>query len=98
MTNEELNSVIMRAEDEYERIKDTVHEQYDEIIRLDEECKTMNDEIRNYANEIILLKRNIRPLISMLRELDLEKNDKETIREVLNYIADTLEGNIDNLK
>ena len=30
-------------------------------------------------------------LISMLRELDLEKNDVETIRYVLNYIANELE-------
>lgn len=37
-------------------------------------------------------------LISMLRELDLEKNDKETIREVLNYIADMLEQYIDDIK
>jgi len=37
-------------------------------------------------------------LISMLRELDLEKNDKETIREVLNYIADMLEEYIDDIK
>lgn len=27
----------------------------------------------------------------MLRELDLDKNDKETIKEVLNFIADKLE-------
>ena len=31
-------------------------------------------------------------LISMLRDLDLEKNDKDTIRYVLNFIADELEG------
>ena len=37
-------------------------------------------------------------LISMLRDLDLEKNDKETIREVLNYIADMLEEYIDDIK
>lgn len=37
-------------------------------------------------------------LISMLRELDLEKNDKETIREVLNYIANMLEEYIDDIK
>lgn len=30
-------------------------------------------------------------LISMLRELDLEKNSKEQIRYVLNFIADELE-------
>jgi hypothetical protein len=30
-------------------------------------------------------------LADMLRELDLDKNDKETIKEVLNFIADKLE-------
>lgn len=30
-------------------------------------------------------------LIAMLRELDLDKNDKEAIRYVLNFIADELE-------
>lgn len=30
-------------------------------------------------------------LIDMLRELDVEKNDKKTIKEVLNFIADKLE-------
>lgn len=30
-------------------------------------------------------------IILMLRELDLEKNDTRTIREVLDFIADELE-------
>lgn len=30
-------------------------------------------------------------LVDMLRELDLEKNDTQTIREVLNFIADKIE-------
>ena len=30
-------------------------------------------------------------LADMLRELDLDKNNKETIKEVLNFIADKLE-------
>lgn len=34
-------------------------------------------------------------LIDMLRELDIEKNDKEAIKEVLNFIADKLEEYID---
>lgn len=34
-------------------------------------------------------------LIDMLRELDLEKNDKKTIKEVLKFIADKLEEYID---
>lgn len=30
-------------------------------------------------------------LADMLRELDLDKNDKKTIKEALNFIADKLE-------
>lgn len=37
-------------------------------------------------------------LICMLRELDLIKNDTDSIRYVLNYIADELEKYIDDIK
>ena len=37
-------------------------------------------------------------LIDMLRELDTEKNDKKTIKEVLNFIADKLEELIEEVK
>ena len=37
-------------------------------------------------------------LISMLEELDTEKNDSETLREVLDYIADMLKQFIDDIK
>lgn len=37
-------------------------------------------------------------LIDMLRELDIEKNDKKTIKEVLNFIADKLEELIEEVK
>ena len=37
-------------------------------------------------------------LIAMLREIDLEKNDIETIREVLDYIAEELDKYIDDIK
>ena len=37
-------------------------------------------------------------LISMLEELDIEKNDKETIKEVLNYIANELKQYINDIK
>ena len=36
-------------------------------------------------------------LISMLREIDLDKNDKETIRYVLDEIADRLADIIDGV-
>lgn len=34
-------------------------------------------------------------LIEMLRELDTEKNDAKTIKEILEFIADRLEDLID---
>lgn len=37
-------------------------------------------------------------LLKMIREIDLEKNNKETIREVLDYIADELEKYIDLIR
>lgn len=37
-------------------------------------------------------------LIDMLRKLDIEKNDKKTIKEVLNFIADKLEDLIEEVK
>lgn len=37
MTNEEIQEIVAKAEDNYDRLKDKVHEQYDEIKRLKEE-------------------------------------------------------------
>lgn len=37
-------------------------------------------------------------LIDMLRELDLDKNDKKTIKEVLDFVADKLEEMIGDLQ
>ena len=35
-------------------------------------------------------------LVDMLKEIDLEKNDKETIREVLNFIAEKLKDYVES--
>ena len=42
-------------------------------------------------------KEELEHLILMLRELDLKKNNIETIRYVLNYIADSLTEIIDKI-
>ena len=34
-------------------------------------------------------------LVDMLKEVDLEKNDKETIREVLNFVAEKLKDYVE---
>lgn len=41
---------------------------------------------------------NLLNLVDMLRELDIEKNDKKTIKEVLDFIADKLEEMIGDLQ
>lgn len=35
-------------------------------------------------------------LVDMLKEIDLEKNDKETIREVLNFVAEKLKDYVES--
>lgn len=37
-------------------------------------------------------------LITMLEELDIERNDKETIKEVIDYIANELKQYINDIK
>lgn len=37
-------------------------------------------------------------LISMIEEIDVEKNDSETLREILDYIANELKQYIDDIK
>ena len=37
-------------------------------------------------------------LIDMLREIDLERNSKEQLRDVLDYIADNLETYIEDIE
>ena len=46
MTNEEVQEIVKKAEDNYEMLKDKVHDQYDEIQRL--------NNIINKAREYIL--------------------------------------------
>ena len=37
-------------------------------------------------------------LLDMIKEIDVEKNDAETIREALDFIADELETYVDLIK
>ena len=47
MANEEIKKIITRADDEYDMLKDKIHEQYDEIKRLNNIIK----EARKYVIE-----------------------------------------------
>jgi hypothetical protein len=51
--------------------------------------------IKKGVKKMIDKKIELSNLASMLRDLDLNKNDTETIKEVLNFIADKIEENID---
>ena len=49
MNNEELNKIIMRSEHEHERLKDTVHEQYNKIKYLED---LYNQALKDYDEAI----------------------------------------------
>lgn len=60
MTNEEINKIVIRAEHEYERMKDTIHEQYEEkeelyewIFKLKDDKYRLEDTIENIIQELI---------------------------------------------
>jgi predicted RNase H-like nuclease (RuvC/YqgF family) len=60
MTNEEIQKIVARAEDEYEMLKDKVHEQHDEIERLNNiisktiECIYQDEDISRYSKSNLL--------------------------------------------
>ena len=74
MTDEELNRIIMQSEDSYERLKDKVHEQYDEIERLKNVIDSDNDVIKNQDLEI----EQLQSIIKEVREY-IEKEYEENI-------------------
>ena len=41
MNDEQLQKIIMKSEMEYEKMKDTIHDQYEEIQRLKEKIKEL---------------------------------------------------------
>lgn len=56
MTNEEIQEIVAKADDEYDRLKDRVHEQYDEIKRLKEEyvmLQNASDEVEEELQQRI---------------------------------------------
>lgn len=53
MTNEEIQSIVARAEDEYEMLKDRVHDLYDENENLKSILKDINYYIKQRVEENI---------------------------------------------
>lgn len=61
MTNEEIQEIVAKADAEYDRLKDRVHEQYDEIKRL-------NNIIKEYEVRFKMIKKIVQD--NILEELD----------------------------
>ena len=78
MTDEALKEVIARAEDEYEMLKDRVHDLYDENIELKNKINKAIKHIENchgmYRNTIgdIQPMINIKPVLDILKGVDKE--------------------------
>lgn len=51
MTNEEVQEIVAKADAEYDRLKDRVHEQYDEIKRLKDLCNKYEEEHKTAFEE-----------------------------------------------
>lgn len=52
MSDEELNKIIMQSEDNYERLKDKLHDQYIEIERLNKDFITLKALQQKHLEEI----------------------------------------------
>ena len=74
MSDKELNSVIDRAEDEYQKLKDKVVEQGLEIERL-------NNIINELENEINIAIKELQPN-ELVNGINLLKNIKITLKEL----------------
>lgn len=59
MTNEEIQKVVARAEDEYEMLKDRVHEQHDEIERLNNIILELSEKNRNLLEDNMRLRKEL---------------------------------------
>lgn len=52
MTNEEIQEIVVKADAEYDRLKDRVHEQYDEIKRLTAESTKWESKFYDEAKKV----------------------------------------------
>ena len=97
MTDEQVKACIARAEDEYDMLKDRVHEQYDELKQLNRQIKIKD----NYCQAIINigydydgyntvegLKKIIDELVS-LAQRSIDNDDKSGF-----YVGDGKEYNV----
>jgi len=85
MTNDDFEQVIMKANDEYDQMKDRVHELYEENERLKKKMNTM-------AYSIVYLKKEELGWIGKVFDKDLISID-----DLISKLED-MQGDIDKLK
>ena len=110
MSDKELNSIIDRAEDEYQKLKDKVIEQSLEIERLNKGYCKFKEECGKYAT---CLRENQLKEIERLNNIinELEKDIIEKINDIknnysqvngnyfnMNYVLDTYEDVLNRLQ
>jgi len=76
VSNEELSNVIDRAEDEYQKLKDKVIEQQEEIERLNKQLQLISDEFLKYDWENSSKEQIINQLKSLYNSI-FKGSDKE---------------------
>lgn len=97
MTNEEIQEIVAKADAEYDRLKDRVHEQYDEIKRLKDDLYEANDSVTWWNNRYnAIVKQNDDNHKKLVKEQEkiekaiehIEKvKDMYTINEVVNQVG-----------
>lgn len=50
MTNEEIQKIVMKSEKEYEELKDTLHDQYNEIQDLKQKNEELAEELKEWKH------------------------------------------------
>lgn len=86
MTNEEIQEIVAKAEDNYDRLKDKVHEQYDEIERLKDLCNKYEEEHKTTFEEwkkAINIIKEVRELLSQEWYTVLRKGTIKQVLEIL---------------
>lgn len=90
MSEEELNAIVKRAEDEYESMKDRMHDLYDKLSERGTITYIKRDSLRNwvakYFNKDLI---SVDDLISCIEDLDCEiENLNEKIENMEQDIQD----------
>ncbi len=95
LSNEELNKIMMKADDDLDRLKDRCHELYEENKELKDKCNMYEMNMYREENEKNNYKRIINKAIELLKlkqirydnEVDYALNDNDLLE-----VIDVLEG------